>query len=320
MASQRSEPGPTNRSPVQEAAFALPRSLHSYTGTGRATLMGRQDAPLVVMIGGISADRFPCARPDAGPGWWSGLAGAGKLIDTDRYRVLSFEYVADETGSRAPSPGDQAAVLAAAMDAFGAERAHALIGASYGGMIGLSFAEEYPRRLDKLVVISADIRPHPMSTACRELQRRVVRLGLDAGRGDDALAIARGMAMLTYRCPDEFSQRFQGGIPGDDSLTCSEPGAYLRARGAAFRSVMSPERFLSLSASIDRHLCRPDRIRTPSILIGALSDQLVPPQQMKELADRLGGPVRLELVPSVYGHDMFLKETDALAALLESAL
>src|SRR5439155_1768016 len=147
-------------------------------------------------------------------------------------------------------------------------------GASYGGMVGLALAATEPERVDRLVVISRGAEPHPVSTAARELQRRVVSLGIDAGRGEEALAIARGMAMLTYRTPQEFQVRFDGGIDDCFPASCSAPGGYLRARGQAFLSVMSPPRFLSLSGSIDRHRVHPDRIAAPVLLIGADSDQL----------------------------------------------
>ena len=126
--------------------------------------------------------------------------------------------------------------------------------------------------------------------------------------------------MLTYRTPDEFAGRFAGGIGQEDVLCCSEPGHYLRARGSAFRRVMTPERFLSLSASIDRHRVDPAAIPQPVLLIGAESDQLVPPAQLKALQGALAGPARLALLPSLYGHDMFLKEAAAVSALIRPFL
>ena len=316
MASPQSEPVPA----LVEVEFPLPADLARFGTSGRAALVGPDNAPVIVMVGGISANRHPCTAPDGGGGWWNGLAGPGQRIDPARHRVLGIDFIADEVGQIAPSPLDQARVIAGAMDRFGIARLHAFVGASYGGMIGLAFAEAFPERPDRLVVVSADAAPHPTATACRELQRRVVRLGLEQGRGEEALGIARGMAMLTYRSRQEFEQRFEGGIPNEDPLACSYPGAYLRARGEAYPSVMSPGRFLSLSASIDRHRCSPERITTPTILIGAESDQLVPPRQMEALAERLGGETELHLLPSLYGHDMFLKEAGKLAAILEKTV
>jgi homoserine O-acetyltransferase len=122
--------------------------------------------------------------------------------------------------------------------------------------------------------------------------------------------------MLTYRTPEEFAERFRGGLDVEDSLGVSAPGAYLRARGEAFLEVMSPGRFLSLCGSIDRHQVDPGRITAPTLLIGARSDQLVPPSQMQSLAAGLGGEAQLHLLDCLYGHDMFLKEADKLGLLV----
>jgi fermentation-respiration switch protein FrsA (DUF1100 family) len=113
--------------------------------------------------------------------------------------------------------------------------------------------------------------------------------------------------MLSYRTREEFAERFTGGLPSDDPLATSDAGAYLRARGEAYRDVMTPERFLSLSASIDRHRVDPARIACPVLLIGASSDQLVPPSQLEALAAAVAA-AELHILPCLYGHDMFLKE------------
>lgn len=302
--------------PQRELDLPLPGRLHHFARATRIALAGPDGAPLLVLLGGISANRHPIVRADGSPGWWGGLAAA----DPARWQILGIDFIADESGAAAPTTADQADVVAAALDLIGAAGIHALIGASYGGMVALAFAEHHPGRAERLVVLCADAAPHPCATAIRELQRRVVQLGLDHDAGDEALGIARGMAMLTYRCPEEFKQRFRGGITRADPLSRSEPGAYLRARGEAFRAVMSPGRFLSLSASIDRHRVDPARIATPALLIGATSDQLVLPDQMRALEERLAGPAELHLLPSLYGHDMFLKDADRVSALVEPFL
>jgi homoserine O-acetyltransferase len=193
---------------------------------------------------------------------------------------------------------------------------HAIIGASYGAMTALAFAARYPQAVGRIVIMSGGAEPHPASSASRELQRRTVALAIEAGRGEDGLAIARGLAMLTYRTREEFEARFKGGMAGDDVLGASEPGAYLRARGEAYLTVMSPQRFLSLSASIDRHRVDPASIQVPALLIGSDSDPLVPPSQMRSLMQGYGGPARLHLLPSFYGHDMFLKDSEPLGQLV----
>jgi homoserine O-acetyltransferase len=297
----------------------LPRGFAFGTNV-RATLCGPADAPVVVVLGGISANRFVALDGEGRPGWWSSLVSAGGGVDLDRFAVLGIDFAADASGRAAPTTADQAQVVRAALDTFGIAKAHAIVGASYGGMVALAFAEAFPDRVERLAIVSAGACPHPFATAMRELQRRVVDLGLRNGDAGEALSIARGLAMLTYRTAEEFEQRFSPGLADGDCLGTSAPGEYLRARGEHFRSVMSPERFLSLSASIDRHRVEPARIAAPTLIVGAASDQLVPPVQLQSIHDRLAGPSSLHLLPCLYGHDMFLKETAPLAALVKPFL
>lgn len=293
--------------------IAMPPALARFGDRIGASLAGPEGAPLIVVLGGISAHRFPCD-------WWPGVAGEGFAVDPTRYRLLGVDFIADARGRRAPTTADQAAAVAAVLDAIGVDRAFAFVGASYGGMTALAFGQHFPDRVERIVAVSAAAEPHPAATAIRELQRRVVALGLENDDGAEALSIARGLAMLSYRTPDEFAARFAGGIGAEDVLCRSEAGSYLRARGEAFREVMSPERFLSLSASIDRHRIDPSAIHCPVLLIGAESDQLVPPAQLEALRSALAGPARLALLPSLYGHDMFLKDADKVSALIADFL
>jgi homoserine O-acetyltransferase len=305
---------------LRELDITLPRSLRRFGGSVRASVTGPGGAPLVAVLGGISANRYPCVTADGGAGWWHTLAGEGLGVDPRHYRILGIDFAADDTGHLAPSTEDQAQVICSILDELGIAKAHAIVGASYGGMAALSLAQHFSERVKKLVIVSAPAEPHPIATANRELQRRIVAFGLAQNAGLEGLAIARGAAMLTYRSPEEFEKRFTGGIDSEDALARSEPGAYLHARGQAYRSVMSPGRFLSLSASIDRHRVEPEKIRTPALLIGATTDQLVPASQMTALASRYSGPAQLHLLPSLYGHDMFLKEADKLSELVDPFL
>ncbi|MET1111258.1 MAG: alpha/beta fold hydrolase [Allosphingosinicella sp.] len=301
--------------PAVDFEFPLPAALRRLGASTRAILTGPAEAPLIVALGGISGNRFVCRNREEGPGWWPGVVGPESAVDPCAFRILGIDYAADASGRAAPSTADQALVIRAALDAAGAHRAHAIVGASYGGMVALSFAEQFPDRVGRLVVISAGAGPHAAATAVRELQRRVVALGLARGAGGEGLSIARGMAMLTYRTSDEFALRFEGGLEDEAPLGPTGPGRYLRARGDAFLEVMSPERFLSLSASIDRHKIDPRRISCPVLLIGATTDQLVPPAQMESLARGLPD-ARLHLLDCLYGHDLFLKEAPRIAVLI----
>lgn len=311
----------TEPSPIEAGAPARRRStvhatVASFPCEVRALRWGDPAAPPVLVLGGISADAELLNAGGSAPGWWPGLVEPDGAVDPARHHVIGVDFAADPRGKVAPSTHDQARSIFAALDACGVCQPVAVVGASYGGMVALALAELAPERVSQLVLVSAPARPHPAATAARELQRRVVALGLETGRAEEALAIARGLAMLGYRTPDEFEARFEGSLTSDAPLARSDAGDYLAARGHAFVTRMSPERYLSLSASIDRHCVDPACIAAPTLVIGSTSDQIVPPASLRTLAGQLGGPTQLELFDSLYGHDFFLKEPACFAPLV----
>ncbi len=301
----------------------------------RYTLVGRTDAPIVVVLGGISATRHVVFSPSTAlgassapskPGWWASIAGEDRAIDLKRFRVLGLDFMdggRDATGRprRTVTTHDQARFLAHVLSSIGVEKVHAVVGSSYGGMVALAFAERFSGMLGRLVVISAAHEPHPMSTALRTLQRRTVELGLETGRVGDALSIARGIAMTTYRTAGEFANRFSSiPAPGKRNEPQFEVDAYLRDRGARFVESMRPERFLALSLSTDLHRVDPARITTPTTVVAAEGDTIVPREQLDALASRLSGARNLVELPTRVGHDAFLVETAKVSSILTAAL
>ena len=301
----------------------LPSEIRASRGAilPRFTLVGAPDAPLVVVLGGISATRHVTGDS----GWWSAIAGDGLAIDTRRFRVLGVDFLdagRDATGRprRIVTTHDQALWLTRILRTIGVARVHTIVGSSYGGMVALAFAERFGSQIERLVVISAAHESHPMSTALRTLQRRIVELGLETGRATDAMEIARGLAMTTYRSAGEFATRFASApVARTRNDARFEVDDYLRARGADFAARFRPERFLALSLSTDLHHVDPALIRTPTTLVAAHGDTIVPREQLESLAARLPSARLLELNTSV-GHDAFLVETAQVSSVLSNVL
>jgi homoserine O-acetyltransferase/O-succinyltransferase len=288
-------------------------------------LIGRPRAPIIVVLGGISSHQHVAGTvADPSPGWWDAQVGRGRAIDTNSWRVLGVDYLdggrrPDGRPARIVTTHDQATALGALLDRLGVERVRAVIGASYGGMVALAFAERYAERIEELVVISAAHESHPMSTGLRTLQRRIVELGVDHGFASEALAVARGIAMTTYRTAREFAKRFDNAPTFTSETDVSfEVERYLAHRGADFAARFRPEYFLALSLSSDLHRIDPAAVHVPATLVAAEGDTLVPDEQMRTLAKRLAVPGRLVHVPTIYGHDAFLKEPTKFARVLSS--
>jgi len=318
---------------THEGVLQIPGTFQLHFG-GRlenvhvAWRLSGDNGPIVAALGGISAGRFVTGSNPRG--WWSEIVGPGAALDTTRCRVLGFDFLGGSgqtTGPRAGQVGfpsisayDQAAVLEQLVQHLGLGPLHAILGASYGGMVALAFAELWPDLVEHVVVISAADRSHPMATAWRSVQRATVRYALSKNDGAEGLRLARALAMATYRSSAEFATRFDGEPERIDGRFQFPVESYLLARGDAYAASYVPEAFLCLSESIDLHRVDAAKIRVPATLVGVREDQLVPLADMQALQVRLAGPARLVEISSLYGHDAFLKEGAALRPVFERAL
>ena len=215
---------------------------------------------------------------------------------------------------------DQAALLRALCDELGIGKLHAIVGASYGGMVALAFAERHPARVDRLLVIGAAHRTNPMATAWRCVEREAVRFGIARGDGPGGLRLARALAMATYRTRAEFERRFDGDPQVEDGRMVFPVERYLFARGDEYARRYAPEAFMCLSESIDLRRISPEAVKAPAALVAVTEDQLVTIDDMRELAARIGGPARFYELRSLYGHDAFLKERKLLEPAFAWAL
>lgn len=268
-------------------------------------IYGDLTRPAVVAAGGVSAGRI-VADTAEDRGWWRDFVHAGGAIDLDGYCIIGFDFLPnDGETARTISTADQARALSHALDIIGVEELDAFVGASYGGMVGLCFAELFPERIRKLIAISAPDRPHPAATALRGVQRRIIELATECGRPEEGVSLARQLAMVSYRTPEEFGDRFESVPKGEATGAPYDICEYLIARGQAYD--VAPERYLTLSDSVDRHRADPAKIKAETLVIAAASDRLSPPADLKRLADAIPS-ARFVEIQSLYGHDAFLKE------------
>ncbi len=290
-------------------------------------LVGRDDAPVIAVLGGISAHR--AVAGSAGEGWWPQIVGPGLGVDTRQYRVLGLDYIGGRGESSAPQNGgrfpplssyDQADALSAVVRHLGLKALHAIVGASYGGMVALCFAERYAELVKHIVILSAADRPQVLATAWRSVQRQIVREAIARGDGAAGLKLARALAMATYRSAVEFQLRFGAAPKRNEDRFRFPIEDYLFARGDDYVQKYRAESFLVLSESLDLHQMDATQVHTPTTLIAVREDQLVPFADMQALSARLNGPRQLIEINSIFGHDAFLKEGAALNPIIKLAL
>ncbi len=341
--------------PATPAAAVIPRrldvtrpslvieghTLHDVALAGWAYGPELGTAPVVVVVGGITASPFPLGdgRGEANGGsdaWWPALF-APDLIDVTRTTVLcpcwpgngsTWRGLDDPTPPPAISVLGLADLVAAWLDGCGCAAPVTFVGASLGGMVGAAFAVRHPERCRTLVTISAGLRPDGWGTATRHLQRELVRDGLRNGDVATGMSRARQLGMLTYRGRIELDTRFGTFEPGLDRPPVAD---YLEHHGRRFAERFPVKTFLFLSEAIDRGSIGTDprslraaleRVTADTIVVGVPGDMLFPWGLQVELHRELqaaGAQSSLWTLDSVYGHDAFLADQDRLAELLRGA-
>lgn len=136
------------------------------------------------LSGSHHASGYNPSLPEAGElwkeemhhGWWSEFMGPGKALDTNRFYVISANYLGGcygTTGPRSINPktgkpygsafprlsvADQVEMQVRLLDALGIGVLHAAVGPSVGGLITLSFATLHPDRVRTVIPIASGLK------------------------------------------------------------------------------------------------------------------------------------------------------------------
>jgi homoserine O-acetyltransferase len=208
----------------------------------------RDNAVLVLhALTGDSHVVGPVGPGHATTGWWSGLIGPGRPVDTNRWFVVAPNVLGGCQGTTGPSSlaadghpyggrfpyltvRDQVAAELALADELGIDRWALVVGGSMGGMRALEWAIMAPERVERLFVLASTAASSGDQIAWCAPQLAVIRAdpGFNGGDYYDAepgkgphvgLGIARRIAHTTYRSQQEINLRFSRlPQPGEDPL------------------------------------------------------------------------------------------------------
>ena len=294
------------------------------------------------------------------PGWWDHSIGPGKDIDTNRWFVVCPNVLGGcqgTTGPSSPAPDgrpygsrfptitirDQVAVEVALADALGIERWAAVIGGSMGGMRALEWAVGYPDRLERAVVVACGAAASAEQIGLCSVQTGAIRSDpawnggdyYDAGDGGGphrGMGIARRIGHLSYRSESELAARFgrtpqPGEEPGTGGRYAVE--SYLDHHADKLARRFDAGSYVVLSEAMNHHdvgrgrgglAAALGRVRCKVAIAGIDSDRLYPLYLQQEMAALLPGQPAVTVIHSLYGHDSFLIESDAVGAFIRLAL
>ncbi|HSH28121.1 MAG TPA: alpha/beta fold hydrolase, partial [Wenzhouxiangella sp.] len=147
----------------------------------------------VLIFTGLSPSAHAASSAqDPEPGWWEGMIGPGKYIDTDRFFVLCVNSLGSCMGSTGPASinpetgkpwrldfpelaiEDIARSARLVVEHLGIETLHAVIGPSMGGLTALAWLKQFPQSTRKVGLISTACSATPMAIAIRSLQREAI--------------------------------------------------------------------------------------------------------------------------------------------------
>lgn len=292
------------------------------------------------------------------PGWWDGMVGPGAPIDTNEWCVIATNVLGGCRGSTGPgsiapdgavwgsrfpeiSIRDQVAAEVALAGVLGIERFSSIVGGSMGGMRTLEWIIGHPDRVDSALVLAVGARATADQIGTQTTQIAAVTSDPDWQGGDyhgtgraprTGLRLARRIAHLTYRTEAELDSRFANDAQADENPWDGGRYAvqsYLEHQADKLVSRFDPATYVLLSEAMNRHDVGRGRggvaaalasTTVPTIVGGVDSDRLYPLRLQQELADGLAGSDQLRVLESKDGHDGFLTEADAVAALLKETM
>ncbi len=260
--------------------------------------------------------------------WWRGVVGPGCAIDTHRYAVLTPNLLGSCYGSSGPSNGahfpafttrDQARAVGVLLELLGIGAVKLITGGSLGGMVALEFVASFPSRAERAVVFAAPAAQSASAIGWVHVQREALRIG-----GAEGLALARQVAMLTYRTSEGLRTRF-GRLRGERDDFAVQ--GWLRSHGARLDARFDRASYAALLDAMDTHDVGRgrggvgERLRASGTAItgvGIPGDLFYPVEEVAAWVEAAGGTFRTLMSP--HGHDAFLLEPQRVGAILEEAL
>lgn len=281
-------------------------------------------APLVVVNHALTGNSQVCGEK----GWWKSLIGEDKVIDTNKYSVLAFNipgngYLEDENlvdKYKDFTTYDIAKLFWKGIDSFKINHVFAIIGGSLGGAIAWEMLAQRPNSIQNLVPIATNLISSDWLIANVLIQDRILN------HSSNPIHDARLHAMLLYRTPESFQQKFNRKLQNENLYQVE---SWLLHHGEKLK-----ERFQLKAYKLMNHLLKTtnvfkeykrsvefySKIKANICLVSIDSDYFFTAKEIKETHSKLiNNKVKATYneIQSIHGHDAFLIEYEQLNKILK---
>ena len=296
----------------------IPLTL-SYQVFGKAL----QEAPVVMVNHSLTGNSDVSGEE----GWWSDIIGPKKLIDTELYSVIAFNFPGNGFDDSFLSSykgwilRDVSKAFKITLDQLGVSELFAAIGGSIGGVLAWEMAVSYPHFIRNVIPIACHWEASDWILANVLLQDRLLH------NSKNPLEDARIHAMLCYRTPKSLKYRFNRTTNKQENKFNVETWMLYHGDKLASRfDLRSYKSMNHLLGSVD--ICHErdsfealvEKVTGNIYIVSIDTDLFFTHEDNRETYRRLLNVkpnVFFKTINSIHGHDAFLIEHEQLINLLE---
>ncbi len=296
----------------------IPLTL-SYQVFGKAL----QEAPVVMVNHSLTGN----SNVSGEEGWWSDIIGPKKLIDTELYSVIAFNFPGNGFDDSFLSSykgwilRDVSKAFKITLDQLGVSELFAAIGGSIGGALAWEMAVSYPHFIRNVIPIACHWEASDWILANVLLQDRLLH------NSKNPIEDARIHAMLCYRTPKSLKYRFNRTTNKQENKFNVETWMLYHGDKLASRfDLRSYKSMNHLLGSVD--ICHErdsfealvEKVTGNIYIVSIDTDLFFTQEDNRETYRRLLNVkpnVFFKTINSIHGHDAFLIEHEQLINLLE---
>ena len=260
-------------------------------------------------------------------GWWKDLIGDDKVINTKIYTVLAFNIPGNGFDSFVIEnykdfvARDIARLFLIGLKELKIEKLFAVIGGSLGGGIAWEMAVLAPDITEHLIPVATDWKSTDWLIANCQIQEQFLL------NSKNPVHDARMHAMLCYRTPESFNERFQRSK--NDELEIFNVESWLLHHGkklqerfqlSAYKLMNQLLKTIDVTKNRSKDFNVLENIHANIHIVGVDSDLFFTAEENRQTHKQLAvtNPnVTYNEIHSVHGHDAFLMEYEQLEKIVE---
>ena len=280
--------------------------------------------------------------------WWPHTVEEGRFLDPTRYFIVCANFLGSHYGTTSPlsvnpttgekyyydfpqiTVRDMVKCHQLLAKHLGIERVKLLIGSSIGGFQCIEWAISEPKFMESVALIATTTCTEPWAAAFNESQRMAIRTDKTWGElrddaGIDGMAVARSIALISYRGGAAYNATQQDENPTEASFT-RRAHSYQQYQGEKLRRRFNAMSYYRLSEAVDSHNIARGRgsiaealskIEARALVVAISSDILFPPEAHVPMREHIRD-VEYHLIESEFGHDGFLVEHEKLNTIIQN--